>query len=76
MCDKIYLDNCKDVPKGNLYMKAFMLGCNYWASHAGTETKYYADISHKPCLVEEIGTLGNMMCDEQTAAGFLRVVKE
>lgn len=41
--------------------------------HATTETKYYADISGKPCLVEEIGTLGNMMCDEETAAGFLRV---
>lgn len=41
--------------------------------HATTETKYYADISHKKCLVEEIGTLGNMMCDEETAAGFLRV---
>lgn len=41
--------------------------------HATCETKYYSDISHKPCLVEEIGTLGNMMCDEQTAAGFLKV---
>lgn len=41
--------------------------------HATTETKYYSDVGHKPCLVEEIGTLGNMMCDEETAAGFLRV---
>lgn len=41
--------------------------------HATCETKYYADISEKPCLVEEIGNLGNMMCDEETAAGFLKV---
>ncbi|MBQ7399814.1 MAG: cellulase family glycosylhydrolase [Clostridia bacterium] len=40
--------------------------------HATTETKYYADLSGKPCLVEEIGNLGNMMCDEETAAGFLK----
>ena len=41
--------------------------------HATCETKYYADLSGKPCLVEEIGNLGNMMCDEETAAGFLKV---
>lgn len=41
--------------------------------HATCETKYYSDVGHKPCLVEEIGSLGNMMCDEQTAAGFLKV---
>ncbi len=41
--------------------------------HATTETKYYSDVGHRPCLVEEIGTLGNMMCDEETAAGFLKV---
>ena len=41
--------------------------------HATCETKYYSDLSEKPCLVEEIGSLGNMMCDEQTAAGFLKV---
>ena len=41
--------------------------------HATSETKYYSDVGHRPCLVEEIGTLGNMMCDEETAAGFLKV---
>ena len=75
----------------------FMLGCNYWASNAGTdmltthpypyfvphcskdkfssmrtllhattETKYYSDLGRKPCLVEEIGNLGPMMCDNET----------
>lgn len=41
--------------------------------HAQCETKFYADISHKPCLVEEIGTLGNMMCSEENAAKFMRI---
>lgn len=41
--------------------------------HATCETKYYADISGKPCLVEELGNLGPMMCDDETAANFLKV---
>lgn len=39
--------------------------------HATCETKYYSDIGNKPCLVEEIGTLGPTMCDDATAANFL-----
>lgn len=41
--------------------------------HATCETKLYSDLGHKPCLVEEIGTLGPMMCDDNVAASFLRV---
>ena len=41
--------------------------------HATTETKYYSDLSGKPCLVEELGTLGPMMCDNAAAAAFLRL---
>lgn len=41
--------------------------------HATTESKLYADISGKPCLVEEIGTLGPCMCDDEMAANFLKV---
>lgn len=42
-------------------------------NHATCETKYYADLGEKPCLVEEIGTLGPMLCSDQKAADFLRV---
>ena len=41
--------------------------------HATCETQLYADLSGKPCLVEETGTMGPMICDEETAARFWRV---
>lgn len=41
--------------------------------HATAQSRFYADIGKKPCLVEEIGTMGPMVCDDKTAAGFLRV---
>ena len=41
--------------------------------HATAQTRLYADIGGKPCLVEEIGTMGPMVCSDETAAGFLRV---
>lgn len=41
--------------------------------HATCETQYYADISGRPCLVEEIGTLGPMVASDEAAADFLRV---
>ncbi len=41
--------------------------------HATCETKYYSDIANKPCLVEELGNLGPMMCDDETAANFLKL---
>lgn len=41
--------------------------------HATCETKYYSDIGGKPCLVEEIGTMGPMVCDDKTAGDFMRL---
>lgn len=41
--------------------------------HATAESRYYRCVGGKPCLVEEIGTMGPMLCDDETAAGFLRV---
>ncbi len=41
--------------------------------HAAAQTAFYADIGDKPCLVEEIGTMGPMVCSDETAADFLRV---
>ncbi len=43
------------------------------ALHATCETKLYGDIGNRPCLVEEIGTLGPMICSDENAAAFLRV---
>ena len=40
--------------------------------HATCETKLYGDIGGKPCLVEEIGTMSPMNCDDETSAGFVR----
>lgn len=41
--------------------------------HATCETKLYADLSGKPCMMEEIGTMGPMMCSDETAADFIRL---
>lgn len=41
--------------------------------HATAETKWYADIGSKPCLAEEIGTMGPMVCSDEKAADFLRL---
>lgn len=35
-------------------------------------TKLYSDISDKPCLVEEIGTMGPMICSNEIAADYVR----
>lgn len=43
------------------------------ALHATCENKYYADIGNRPCLVEEIGSMGPMVCSDETAADFMRV---
>ena len=40
--------------------------------HGTAEALYYADISGRPCLCEEIGTLGSSLGDEETAARYLR----
>lgn len=41
--------------------------------HATCETKYYSGIGKKPCMVEEIGSLGPGMCDSETEADYLKV---
>ena len=41
--------------------------------HATCQTKYYAELGNKPCLVEELGTMGPMICGDEEAAGFLKV---
>lgn len=41
--------------------------------HATAESRLYADIGKKPCLVEELGTLGPMIASDQIAADFVRV---
>lgn len=40
--------------------------------HAAAESRFYADIGHKPCLCQEIGTLGPMIASEAVAAEFTR----
>ncbi len=40
--------------------------------HATAQNKYYAECGKKPCLAEEIGTLGPMFASEEAAAHFLR----
>lgn len=39
--------------------------------HAACESKLYADLSGKPCLVEEVGTMGPMLCSDEAAAQFI-----
>ncbi|MBQ3013634.1 MAG: cellulase family glycosylhydrolase [Clostridia bacterium] len=43
------------------------------AMHATCENKLYSDIGGHPCLVEEIGTMGPMICDDDRAADFMRL---
>lgn len=41
--------------------------------HATAQTQYYATTGGKPCLVEELGSMGPMVCSEEKAADFLKV---
>ncbi|MBQ4631376.1 MAG: cellulase family glycosylhydrolase [Clostridia bacterium] len=41
--------------------------------HATAQTKMYAEIGKKPCMAEEIGTMGPMLSSDENAASFLRV---
>lgn len=41
--------------------------------HGTAETLFYRGIGQKPCFVEEAGTLGNMLGDEETAGAYERV---
>lgn len=40
--------------------------------HATCEGMYYSDLGGKPCLTEEMGTLGPMMCDDEIGSAFLK----
>ncbi len=40
--------------------------------HSTAESRFYADIGGKPCLAEEIGTLGPILASEAVAADFVR----
>ncbi len=40
---------------------------------ATAEAKLFADLCHKPCLVEEVGTMGPSVCSEELAPATLRV---
>ena len=42
--------------------------------HATAQTLWYSDIGRKPCMVEEIGTLGPMFADDEIAADYIRMV--
>ncbi len=41
--------------------------------HGAAQAAFYADLAGKPCLVEEIGTMGPMICSEKVAGDFLRI---
>jgi hypothetical protein len=43
-------------------------------NHSAAETRLYADIGGKPCLVEEIGIMGPMRASEAVKAAFCRTV--
>ena len=49
------------------------IGSPRTAIHATCENKLYMDIGGKPCIVEEIGTMGPMLCDEARAQDFMRL---
>ncbi len=40
--------------------------------HGSAESRIYADVGQKPCLIEETGSLGPMFAGDQAAADFLR----
>lgn len=40
--------------------------------HATAETRFYGDLGGKPCMAEEIGTMGPMLGDWSAAANFVR----
>jgi hypothetical protein len=40
--------------------------------HATAESRFYADVGGKPCIAEELGTLGPMISSEAVAADYIR----
>lgn len=41
--------------------------------HATAQTKLFSEVGGKPCLAEELGTMGPMICSDENAAKFLRL---
>lgn len=41
--------------------------------HPTAQTRLYSDIGNRPCLAEEIGTMGPMICSDENSASFLRI---
>lgn len=41
--------------------------------HATCETKYYSNLGGKPCLAEEIGTMGPAICDDKISGDFMKL---
>jgi len=41
--------------------------------HATAESRFYSDIGQKPCIAEEIGTMGPMIAGDGVSADFARV---
>ncbi|OGV59610.1 MAG: hypothetical protein A2498_04340 [Lentisphaerae bacterium RIFOXYC12_FULL_60_16] len=41
--------------------------------HATAESRLYADVGGKPCIAEEMGTLGPMVASESVAADYVRM---
>lgn len=41
--------------------------------HATAQTQYYKTVGHKPCLVEELGSMGPMNLSEEQAGDFLTI---
>jgi hypothetical protein len=42
--------------------------------HATAESRLYGDVGGRPCVVEEIGTLGPMICSDDVATAYVRTV--
>ncbi len=40
--------------------------------HATAESRLYGDVGNRPCIPEELGTLGPVVCSEKVAAAYLR----
>lgn len=40
--------------------------------HSTSESRFYADIGGKPCIAEELGTLGPILASEAVAADYIR----
>lgn len=40
--------------------------------HATAESRLYGDVGNRPCIPEELGTLGPVVSNEKTAAAYLR----